>query len=45
MTLINAYFIANVLAVLILGAAWGCFVVLAIRGVRGYRDRFRNRIF
>ena len=45
MTVINAYFIANVLAVLILGAAWGSLVVLAIRGVRGYRDRFRNRIF
>jgi hypothetical protein len=45
MTIINAYFVANVLAVLILGAAWGYFVVLAIRGVRGYRDRFRNRIF
>jgi hypothetical protein len=45
MTLINAFFVAHVLAVLILGAAWGCFVVLVIRGVRGYRDRFRNRIF
>jgi hypothetical protein len=45
MTIINAYFIANVAAVLILGAAWGSLVVLAIRGVREYRDRFRNKVF
>jgi hypothetical protein len=45
MTLIDAYFIAHVLAVLLLGAAWGYFAILVIRGVRGYRDRFRNRIF
>lgn len=39
MTVINAYFIGNILAVLILGTVWGCGAVLAVRAVRGYLRR------
>ena len=45
MTIATAYFGSHILAVLILGAAWGYVVVLAVRAVRWYRDRYRNRIF
>jgi hypothetical protein len=45
MSLSDAYFVGNILAVLILGAAWGYLIILALRGVRWYRDRYRNGIF